>query len=56
MIGDTPYDIESAGKANVGVIALRCGGFSDDTFRVRWRSTTIPRTSPSTLTSRRWAK
>ncbi len=33
MIGDTPYDIESAGKANVGVIALRCGGFSDDTFK-----------------------
>ncbi|GAC1321519.1 MAG: HAD family hydrolase [Chloroflexota bacterium] len=32
MIGDTPFDIESAGKAGVGVIALRCGGFSDDTF------------------------
>lgn len=33
MIGDAPYDIESAGKAKVGVIALRCGGFSDDTFK-----------------------
>ena len=30
MIGDTPYDIESAGKAGVPVIALRCGGFTDD--------------------------
>ncbi len=29
MIGDTPYDIESAGKAGVKVIAFRCGGFDD---------------------------
>lgn len=29
MLGDSPYDIESAGKAGVGVIGLRCGGFSD---------------------------
>lgn len=29
MLGDTPYDIESASKVGVGVIALRCGGFSD---------------------------
>lgn len=29
MIGDTPYDIESANKAGVGVIAVRCGGFDD---------------------------
>ena len=29
MIGDTPYDIKSAGGAGVGVIALRCGGFDD---------------------------
>lgn len=29
MIGDTPYDIESAGQLGVGVIALRCGGFDD---------------------------
>jgi HAD superfamily hydrolase (TIGR01509 family) len=26
MLGDTPYDIESAGRAGVGVIAFRCGG------------------------------
>jgi HAD superfamily hydrolase (TIGR01509 family) len=29
MLGDTPYDIQAAGKAGVGVIALRCGGFPD---------------------------
>ncbi len=29
MLADTPYDIEAAGKAGVGVIAVRCGGFSD---------------------------
>lgn len=29
MLADTPYDIEAAGKAGVGVIALRCGGFDD---------------------------
>jgi HAD superfamily hydrolase (TIGR01509 family) len=31
MIGDTPYDIEAAERANVPCIALRCGGWwSDD--------------------------
>lgn len=30
MAGGTPYDIEAAGKVGVGVIAFRCGGFSDD--------------------------
>lgn len=29
MLGDTPYDIESAAKAGVDVIALRSGGFDD---------------------------
>lgn len=29
MLGDTPYDIEAGHKAGVGVIAVRCGGFSD---------------------------
>lgn len=29
MLGDTPYDIQSAEKAGVGVIAFRTGGFSD---------------------------
>lgn len=31
MIGDTPYDIEAAGRAGVETIALRCGGFWTDT-------------------------
>jgi HAD superfamily hydrolase (TIGR01509 family) len=30
LLGDTPYDIQSAAKAGVGVIALRCGGFPDE--------------------------
>ena len=29
MIGDTPYDIESAHGVSVPVIALRCGGWKD---------------------------
>jgi HAD superfamily hydrolase (TIGR01509 family) len=29
MLGDTPYDIESAGRTGVSVIAFRCGGWSD---------------------------
>lgn len=29
MIGDTPYDVEAGNRAGVGVIALRCGGWSD---------------------------
>jgi HAD superfamily hydrolase (TIGR01509 family) len=31
MVGDTPYDIEAAGRAKVPSIALRCGGWWDDT-------------------------
>jgi HAD superfamily hydrolase (TIGR01509 family) len=30
LIGDTPYDIEAAARAGVGVIALRCGGWWTD--------------------------
>lgn len=29
MLGDTPFDVESATSCGVGVIAVRCGGFSD---------------------------
>ena len=29
MIGDTPYDIQSAKGAGVELIAVRCGGFTD---------------------------
>jgi HAD superfamily hydrolase (TIGR01509 family) len=30
MIGDTPYDLEAALRAGVGLIALRCGGWWPD--------------------------
>ena len=33
MIGDTPYDIESANKAGVKVIAMRSGGFDDSQLK-----------------------
>jgi phosphoglycolate phosphatase-like HAD superfamily hydrolase len=29
MLGDTPYDVESAVRSGVGLIALRCGGWDD---------------------------
>jgi HAD superfamily hydrolase (TIGR01509 family) len=29
MIGDTPYDIDAAARANVATIAFRCGGWTD---------------------------
>lgn len=29
MIGDTPYDIEAAGRIGLRTIAFRCGGFSE---------------------------
>ncbi len=32
MVGDTPYDIEAAVKAQLPCIALRCGGFEDIMF------------------------
>lgn len=30
MVGDTPYDIEAAGRAGVASVALRCGGYWTD--------------------------
>jgi phosphoglycolate phosphatase-like HAD superfamily hydrolase len=27
MLGDTPYDIEAAKRAGIGIVALRCGGW-----------------------------
>lgn len=30
MLGDTPYDIEAAGKCGIATIALRSGGFADE--------------------------
>ncbi len=33
MLGDTAYDIEAAGRADVQTIAFRCGGWSDRDLR-----------------------
>ena len=33
MLGDTPYDIQAAGKVGIGVIAFRCGGFHDEDLK-----------------------
>lgn len=33
LIGDTPYDIEAAARSQVGTVALRCGGWSDEPLR-----------------------
>ena len=30
LIGDTPYDVEAAGRAGVAAIAFRCGGWNDE--------------------------
>lgn len=30
MLGDTPYDVEAAGRAGVRCVALRCGGWGDE--------------------------
>lgn len=30
MVGDTPYDIDAANRAGVGLIAVRCGGWWPD--------------------------
>ncbi|MBI5667143.1 MAG: HAD family hydrolase [Chloroflexi bacterium] len=33
MLGDSPYDVQAAGKIGVNVVAVRCGGFSDEDLR-----------------------
>ena len=33
MIGDTPYDVEAAGRAGVATIGFRCGGWRDTDLR-----------------------
>jgi len=33
MIGDTPYDVEAAGRAEVAIIAFRCGGWADEDLK-----------------------
>lgn len=33
VVGDTPYDIDAAAKAGMRTIAVRCGGFPEETLR-----------------------
>jgi len=33
VVGDTPYDIEAAGKCGIAAIGVRSGGFADDVLR-----------------------
>lgn len=33
VVGDTPYDAEGAGKANLRTIGVLCGGFSEENLR-----------------------
>ena len=33
LIGDTPYDVEAAHRAGIGVIGVRCGGWSADALK-----------------------
>lgn len=33
MLGDTPYDVEAARRAGVGIVAVRCGGWGDEDLR-----------------------
>jgi len=33
VVGDTPYDIEAAARAGLSTIAVRCGGFPEETLR-----------------------
>jgi HAD superfamily hydrolase (TIGR01509 family) len=33
VVGDTPYDIEAAGKCGISAVAVRSGKFSDEVFR-----------------------
>lgn len=33
VVGDSPYDLEAAGKLGIRALALRCGGFAEDDLR-----------------------
>ena len=33
MLGDTPYDVEAAGRAGVAIVALECGGWRTEELR-----------------------
>jgi phosphoglycolate phosphatase-like HAD superfamily hydrolase len=48
-IGDTPYDAQAAGKANIATIGVLCGGFSEGALRQAGCVEIYP--GPSTLYS-----
>ncbi|MBV8373287.1 MAG: HAD family hydrolase [Candidatus Eremiobacteraeota bacterium] len=33
LVGDTPYDVEAGARAGVRVLAVRCGGWSDEALK-----------------------
>ena len=33
MVGDTPYDVEAANRASIRCLAVRCGGWNDQSLR-----------------------
>ncbi len=33
MLGDTPYDVQAAGRAGTPIVAVRCGGWGDEELR-----------------------
>ncbi|PZR64551.1 MAG: hydrolase [Candidatus Eremiobacter antarcticus] len=50
MVGDTPYDIESARKCGIRTIAVRCGGWDD----ARLRDAIAIYDDPADLLARYW--
>ena len=55
-LGDTPHDLESARRAGVPLIALRCGGWDFEPREIAaWRGSPLPQESPSWRSPRsRW--
>ena len=43
IVGDTPYDILAAHRASTPIVAVRCGGFSDDSLsKAEWIADDVP--------------
>jgi phosphoglycolate phosphatase-like HAD superfamily hydrolase len=51
-IGDTPYDVEAAGKAKIATIGVLCGGFRESSLRQAGCERYIPDQSRCSLASR----
>jgi phosphoglycolate phosphatase-like HAD superfamily hydrolase len=50
VVGDTPYDAETAAKAGLRTIGLLCGGWSDD--ELRWSGCIAVFKDPAELLAR----